>query len=267
MKTILLINQFLRMVKMIPKIIHACWLGKGIMPDDQKSYVEGWRKLHPDYEIIVWDDEKFNKYLDDSLFVKDAIEKKKYGFLSDYFRFVVLYNFGGVYIDTDVEIFKSLDKFLNCKMFMGFIFDSSIGTALFGTEKGNPLMLEWLKILKDDYERKGKFTVSNDWITGYFLERFKDFRLTGERQSLECGIEIYPKDYFERYQVNKKSGGGYAEHHCAGSWSDDKHVPLYKRILKKILPRKWISQLGHKQVLKKTPYHKVYLKHKHGKNK
>lgn len=257
---------------MIPKIIHACWLGNAEMPQDQKEYVEGWKKLHPDYEIKVWKDEDFNEYLDDSLFVQDALKKKKYGFLSDYFRFTVLYKFGGIYIDTDIEIFKNLDEFLNCKMFMGFIFDSSIGTALFGTEKDNPLMLEWLEILKSDYERKKAFTVSNDWITKYFLEHFDDFRLTGKRQSLECGIEIYPKDYFERYQVDKKSGGGYAEHHCASSWSDNKGTPLYKRILKKLLPRKIVSKLGHKQKLKETPFYDVYLKHtkedkKLGKNK
>ena len=250
---------------MIPKIIHACWLGKGEMPVDQQEYIEGWRKLHPDYEIMLWNDEMFEKYLDDSKFVKDSLAKKKYGFLSDYFRFTILYKFGGIYIDTDVEMFKSLDEFLNCKMFMGFIFDSSIGTALFGTEKENPLMLEWLKILENDYVEKGDFTVSNDWITKYFLDNFKDFKLNGERQSLKCGIEIYPKDYFERFQVDKKSGGGYAEHHCYGSWSDNKHTPLYKRMLKKILPRKWISKLGHRQVLKKTPYYKVYLQHKRGK--
>lgn len=247
---------------MIPKIIHACWLGSADMPQDQVEYIEGWRRLHPDYEIIIWDDEKFRPYLDDSAFVKACIEKKKYGFLSDYFRFTVLYKFGGIYIDTDVELFKPLDEFLEHKMFMGFIFDSSIGTALFGTEPGNPLMLEWLEILKSDFEKKGEFTVSNDWITKYFLENFEDFRLNGKRQSLSCGIEMYPKDWFERFQVDKKSGGGYAEHHCYGSWSNNQGVPFWKRTLKKILPRRWISELGHKRVLKKTPYYSVYKKHK-----
>ncbi len=247
---------------MIPKIIHACWLGKGEMPEEQKEYVRKFKELHPDFEVKLWTDEDFAPYLDDSAFVKAALERKKYGFLSDYFRFVVLYEFGGIYIDTDVELFKPLDEFLNCKMFMGFIFDSSVGTALIGTEARNPLMLEWLKILKEDFEKKGDFTVSNDWITGYFLEHFPDFLLNGKRQSLECGIEIYPKDWFERYQVNKKSGGGYAEHHCFGSWNDDKHVPLYKRVLKKMLPRKWISVLGHKRKLKQTPYYEVYKKHR-----
>ncbi len=247
---------------MIPKIIHACWLGKGQMPEDQKNYIEGWKKLHPDYQIILWDDDAFAPYLDDSLFVRDAIARKKYGFLSDYFRFTVLYRFGGIYIDTDVELFKNLDCFLDCTMFMGFFIDSSMGTALIGSEKGNPVMLDWLAQLEKDYEEKGDFTVSNDWITGYFLKNYPEFRLNGRRQSLHGGIEIYPKDYFERYQINKKSGGGYAEHHCYGSWNDNKNVPLYKRILKKILPRKLISYLGHKQGLKQKPYYDIYKAHK-----
>lgn len=246
---------------MIPKIIHACWLGKAQMPEEYKRYIDGWKKLLPDYEIKLWTDENCAEYLDDSKFVKDCIEQKRYGFLSDYLRLAILYEFGGVYMDTDVELLKNIDTFLNCKTLMGFIFDSSMGTAFMGTEKNNPLMKEWIKILQDDYVVNGRFTVNNDWVTKYLLENCKDFRLNGKRQSLECGIEIYPKDYFERLQINKKSGGGYAEHHCAGSWKDGK-TQLYKRILKKLLPRKWVSVLGHKRYIKSTPYYSVYLTHK-----
>lgn len=247
---------------MIPKIVHACWLGNGEMPQYQREFIENWRKILPDYKIILWTDEMFEEYLDDSAFVRECIRRKKYGFLSDYFRFTVLYKFGGIYMDTDVELKKNLDCFLNCRMFMGFIFDSSVGTAMFGVQEGEPLMKEWLEILKSDFEKKGTFTVSNDWITKYFLDNFSDFRLNGRRQSLQCGIEIYPKDYFERRQVNKKSGGGYAEHHCEGSWNDKKSIPFYKRVLKKILPKNLVSVLGHRQQLRKTPYYSVYLKHK-----
>lgn len=245
---------------MIPKIIHACWLGKATMPEEQQEFVEGWKKVLPDFEIKVWTDETFSQYLDDSAFVKECIRLKKYGFLADYFRFFVLYNYGGIYIDTDVELKKDLTPFLNSKTFMGFIFDSSIGTALIGSEKGNPLMLEWLNLLKSDFDNKGTFTVSNDWITKYFLDNFADFRLNGKRQSLDCGIELYPKDYFERYQINKKSGGGYAEHHCVGSWNDDK-VPPLKKFIKKLLPRAIVSYFGHKKFIKTTPYYSVYLLH------
>ena len=246
---------------MIPKIIHACWLGKAEMPADQREYVEGWKRLHPDWEIRIWTDETFSEYYDGSAFVKEALARKKYGFLSDFFRFTVLYRFGGVYIDTDVELFKPLDEFLGYRMFLGFIFDDSIGTALIGTEPGNPLMLEWLHRLEEDFEKKGTFTISNDWITGYFLEHFPDFRLNGRRQSLQCGIEVFPKDWFERFQTNRRSGGGYAEHHCAGSWKDT-HAPAYKKLIRKVLPRRLVSAIGQRIAGKNAHYYGVYLEHK-----
>ncbi len=244
---------------MIPKIIHACWLGKAEMPQVYKDYVDGWKKLNPDFEVKLWTDEDFEKYYDNSLFVQDCQRLKKYGFLADFFRFTVLYEFGGVYIDTDVEMFKPLNEFMDYKMFMCYIFDSSIGTATIGTEAHNPLIKEWLEKLEKDYEEKKEFTVSNDWITKYFIDNFNDFRLSGKHQSLECGIELFPKEYFERYHGNKKKPGGWAEHHCAGSWKDSSDGKL-KKLIKKILPRRLISYLGHQKFIKTTPYYEIYKK-------
>ena len=138
---------------MIPKIIHACWFGSNEMPIKYQEFVKTWEDKNPEYEIKIWTLESFNKYFDDSEFVKYCLEKKNYGFLSDYFRFVVLYNFGGIYLDTDVEALKSFDEFLKYDFFIGYIFDCSLGTAIIGSRKGNPILLEMLnillKILKD----------------------------------------------------------------------------------------------------------------------
>ena len=81
---------------MIPKVIHACWFGGNELPEEYQRYIDGWKKLHPTWEVKIWRDEDFAPYLDDSAFVKDCVAKKKYAFLADYFRFVVLYEFGGV---------------------------------------------------------------------------------------------------------------------------------------------------------------------------
>ena len=245
---------------MIPKIIHICWFGGKEMPVEHQNYINHWKELLPDYKFMVWNEETFGPYIDLSRpFAKETYEKKIYGFFSDFVRFTVLYKFGGIYLDTDVEMLKSIDVFTKYKMFMGFIFDSSIGTAVIGSEPKNELFLKWLDVLDRDFVNKQELTISNNWVTEYFIKNVDGFLLNGKRQSLSCGIEIFPKDYFERFKVNKKSEGGYCEHHCYGSWNDDK-PSLAKKVLKKILPRRLVSILGHKSFLKKTPFYDVYLR-------
>lgn len=246
---------------MIPKIIHACWFGNNELPENYKRYIDGWRQLHPDYEIIIWTLESFEKYFDNSKFVNFCKDNQIFGFLSDYFRLKVLYEFGGIYIDTDVELLKNLDCFLDSKMFIGYIFDCSIGTALIGCEKGYGLCLELIEVLEKEFELSSKLTVSNDWMTKWFIENYSDFKFDGRNQILSNGIAIYQKDYFERMVINKNSTGGYAIHHCDGTWRHNGFARKYiKPIVKLVLSKKMYEKLTIRRLTRKQKYYKEYLK-------
>ena len=102
---------------MIPKIIHYCWFGKGLMPKSQKECIKGWQKLMPDYQIMRWDESTFD--LEKYPLAKYACEVKKYALASDVCRYNVLAQYGGIYLDTDVEVFLRFDEFLDCNFFSG----------------------------------------------------------------------------------------------------------------------------------------------------
>ena len=103
---------------MIPKIIHYCWFGKNPKPSDVLEYIETWRKFLPDYEIKEWNESNFDIHC--NRFVYEAYHIKKFAFVSDFCRLLALYNDGGIYLDTDVEMKKPFDKFLKHKAFVGY---------------------------------------------------------------------------------------------------------------------------------------------------
>ena len=100
---------------MIPKIIHYCWFGRGLMPKSQKDCIRGWKRLMPDYTFMRWDESTFP--LDKYPLAKFACEAKRYALASDVCRYNVLAEHGGIYLDTDVELFRRLDEFLDCNFF------------------------------------------------------------------------------------------------------------------------------------------------------
>lgn len=100
---------------MIPKIIHYCWFGRGLMPKSQKDCIRGWKRLMPDYTFMRWDESTFP--LDKYPLAKSACEAKRYALASDVCRYNVLAEYGGIYLDTDVELFQRLDKFLDFNFF------------------------------------------------------------------------------------------------------------------------------------------------------
>ena len=101
---------------MIPKIIHYCWFGSSPLPYEFLTYIDGWKKIFPEFEIKCWDETTFDIFA--SLpFVQEAYQVKKYAFVADYVRMWAMYQYGGIYMDTDIQVLKRFDEFLNYRFF------------------------------------------------------------------------------------------------------------------------------------------------------
>lgn len=134
---------------MIPKIIHYCWLSNDPIPPDIKKYMETWRTLLPEYEFIKWDFTRFPKHKSD--WVKEAFNDKKYAFAADLIRIYAVYNYGGIYMDMDIEVKRPFGDLLNSKYMFGYERTEGKGfeAGCFGAEKGNEFLKECLKYYKD----------------------------------------------------------------------------------------------------------------------
>ena len=131
----------------IPKVIHYCWFGRGKLPALAKKCIESWKKYCPDYEIICHNEDNFD--ISENIYAKEAYDAGKWAFVSDYVRLKVLYEEGGIYLDTDVEIIKPIDNLIKETGYMGFDDNGVVSTGLgFACEKGNELV----KILLSDYD-------------------------------------------------------------------------------------------------------------------
>ena len=137
---------------MIPKIIHYCWMSGEPFPDLIKDCIESWKNLLPDYKIVEWNKENFDVNM--SIFTKEAFEEKKYAFVSDYVRLHALYNYGGIYLDSDIKVLKSFNDLLSNNAFSGFESKDRIGVWLIASEKNNPLIKEMLDCYNNKHFRK-----------------------------------------------------------------------------------------------------------------
>ena len=102
---------------MIPKIIHYCWFGKGLMPQSQKNCIREWKKIMPDYEFKFWNESSFD--INTCEFTAAAYKNKKYAYVADVARLFALSEYGGIYLDTDVDVFKRFDEYLKYDFFTG----------------------------------------------------------------------------------------------------------------------------------------------------
>lgn len=185
---------------MIPKIIHYCWFGNGKLPERDKMCIESWKKHCPDYKIIRWDESNYD--INKNKYMKEAYEERKYGFVPDYARLDIVYNYGGIYLDTDVELIRSLDFLLELKGFAGF---EAIDTAHkyvalglgFGAEQKNDI----IKKMRDDYNDKSfkikqgvlNLTPSPSYSTEVLIKL--GLKPTGTTQQID-GFTFFSEEYF-----------------------------------------------------------------------
>ena len=211
---------------MIPKTIHYCWFGRGEKSKLINKCIKSWKKYCPDYEIVEWNEDNFD--VNQTMWTKEAYESKKWAFVSDYVRLYALYNYGGIYCDTDVEIVRNIDDLLKNKGFSGFEKepDLLVQTGIIGAEKG----LNILKSLLSYYDERhfvkpdGTYdTTTNTHITTDILEKY-GFIPNGKKQSID-GFVLYPKEYFAPKDFYtgrmKKTKNTACIHHYNLSWIDE----------------------------------------------
>ena len=210
---------------MIPKKIHYCWFGRGEKPKLAQKCIASWRKYMPDYEIIEWNEDNFD--VNRNGYTKMCYEQKKYAFLTDYLRLVIVEEQGGIYFDTDVEVLRSFDDLLVHPAFAGFENDTHIATGLgFGAEPHNPVIQQMLK--EYDQLLDGQHgTIGCPILNTEALLKF-GLKLNGEKQELTDAV-IFPEDYFNpRNSITgelKKTANTYSIHWYSASW-----MPWYKRL-------------------------------------
>lgn len=196
----------------IPKIIHYVWFGKTKKNDLFYKCLESWKKFCPDYEIKEWNEDNID--FSENEYTKQAYELKKFGFTGDYLRAKILYEFGGIYLDTDVEITKSFDDLLDNDFVMGFENNTYCATAILASIPKH----EYLKTICNFYQKKqfinDKKQIDNTpspafWT--YFLKRDYGLKLNNKYQLLNsknkndnAKMAIYPKDYFSPLNYTTK---------------------------------------------------------------
>lgn len=180
---------------MIPKKIHYCWFGGNPLPRLAEKCIDSWRKYCPDYEIIEWNESNFD--INSCNYIKEAYEHKKYAFVTDYVRLYVMYYYGGIYMDTDVEVLKPLDGFLTHEAFSGFETSVCIPTGIMASVKGFSLYKEFLDYYIDRHFicSDGSMDLTTNVSTITNIAEKHGFVHNGEYQIIS-GWALYPKDYF-----------------------------------------------------------------------
>lgn len=236
---------------MVEKKIHYCWFGKNPLPENAKKCIASWKKFFPDYEIIEWNES--NCDFESCSYVKEAYKLKKWAFVSDYIRFKVLYEYGGLYFDTDVEVIKSFLPILKQGNFMGCeataddykkVYPVKVASGLgMGTSKYNKLIKTILEDIEKDSFIYPNGSINKKTIVDRVTEILKKEGLKNINKVQKVNdFFIYTPEYFCPLNFDTQNlnitNNTYSIHWYDGSWLDEK---MEKRQKTKVAIRKKIK--------------------------
>lgn len=250
---------------MISHIIHYIWFGNNSLSSLAEQCLASWQVHMPDWQYMRWDESNFD-IAAAPLYVRQAYEAKKYAFVSDYVRLWALEKYGGVYMDTDVEVIKSFNPLLSDAAFIGFE-ESNVhlsGTCVMGCEPHCRWVQDMLALYNDisfvkpdgsfdmttNVQRMGEIMLKelkNERMREFWEVGVKDWKYWEKNQYIEkWGLRIYTHDYFSPItstRVMQRTNNTYSIHYFAGSWRDYTRWQSFKRwIVEHILGRKLVDK-------------------------
>ncbi|MFR3766751.1 MAG: glycosyltransferase family 32 protein [Blautia sp.] len=212
---------------MIEKKIHYCWFGKGEKNKIIQKCIASWRSKCPDYELIEWNEDNFD--VNANQFCAEAYKEKKWAFVSDYARIWILYHYGGIYFDTDIEVLRNFDKLLENDAFTGFEgmngTEMVLQTGVIACNKHNPVILKMLRYYEaySLYAPDGSIRMEPNVIQ--FTKVFKEMGLVPiDKEQFVAGWRVYPRTYFtpiDPHGNRNITKNSYTDHHFTSTWEEE----------------------------------------------
>lgn len=231
----------------IPKVIHYCWFGENSKPKLAEKCIKSWRRYCPDYKIIEWNETNFN--VNQNKYCKQAYEAKKWAFVTDYARLAILYQYGGIYFDTDVEVIRNIDDLLKHCCFMGIENSDrniQVNTGLgMGAEKNCEIIREMLQDYEDIpfLKSNGEFDITTCTVRNTNILKKYGYVEENCNQRVK-GVEIFSSEYFSPMNMEsgivKKTKNTYSIHHYSLSWTSKEHQEERKKAIKAIRRKNYI---------------------------
>lgn len=216
----------------IPRIIHYCWFGKNTIPVEYQEYIETWKKCCPDYEIRLWNESNYD--VTKNRYMRQAYDRGMWAFVSDYARIDIVHEYGGIYLDCDVELLRPLDKFLGVDMFCGFEDYIHIALGLgFGAVAGHPYLSSLLKYYEElkFIDEDGKMNLTP--CPSYQTEVIRHYGIiAGNRFQETNHITVYPTEVFAPFSYwgfGKITAQTCSIHHYSASWKDESEKKIHAK--------------------------------------